>query len=147
MIKKYITRVSLAEDINNPFIWFSELPCNSREIVKLINMDSSKSVWCEVVKASDNFIERYNCNERTFNVEKKTPFLVVNQWYRNNLGLVKNEQSNIKISHTSTPKLLKQFLASYDHPDNTVRLAVILAFISITLGIIGLFLGIISLCK
>ncbi|MCG7964958.1 MAG: hypothetical protein JAY63_00020 [Candidatus Thiodiazotropha taylori] len=146
-VNNYITRVALAEDIHNPFVWLSELPCDSREIVKLTNKSTSKSIWCEVVMASDNFIERYNRNPRTNEIKKDTPFIVVNAWYREKLGLSKNESANIQIEVSKMPLFIKQLMASYIHPDNTVRLAVDLAFVSLVLGAIGLLLGIISLCK
>ena len=146
-VNNYITRVALAEDINNPFVWFSELPCNSREIVKITNKNTSKSIWCEVVKASGNFIERYNRNPRTNEIKEDIPFIVLNEWYREKLGLNKNETANIEIKVSKMPLFFRQIQASYIHPDNTVRLAVDLAFVSVALGAIGLLLGIISLCK
>ena len=48
---KYMVRVALAEDINAPYIWFSELPCESRAIVKVVHRE--KSVWCEVIKSKE----------------------------------------------------------------------------------------------
>jgi len=146
-IKTYVTRVALAEDINNPFIWFSKLPCDSREIVKVTNKNLSKTIWCEVVKASDNFVVRYNQNKRTLNLEEDKSFIVANAWYRTKLGLTKNESTIIEVSTSKLPLFFKQLLASYSHPDNNVRLAVDLALVSVLLGFIGLILGAISLWK
>lgn len=143
----YIVRVSLAEDINAPYIWFSSLPCKSREIVKLTNTVNQKSVWCEVVVASDNFINRYKKNERTKNICRDHPFIVSNEWYRDELGISKNEHSNIKITISRWPMFIRQLFASYKHPDNTVRLAADLAFVSVILGGIGLILGVVSLFR
>lgn len=143
----YIVRVSLAEDINAPYIWFSSLPCKSREIVKLTNTANQKSVWCEAIVASNNFIDRYNKNKRTKNISRDHPFAIFNEWYRDELGISKNEQSNIKITVSRQPIFIRQLFASYKHPDNTVRLAADLAFVSVILGGIGLALGIISLCR
>jgi hypothetical protein len=56
----YLVRAAMAEDINAPYLWFYPLACQSRDIVKVVNKESSKVVWCEVIKASDNFINRYN---------------------------------------------------------------------------------------
>ena len=143
----HITRVALTEDINSPYIWFSELPCDSRDIVKITNKDTSKSIWCEVVKASDNYIQRYNEKERTLNISSDKSFLVSNSWYRTKLGLVKNTESNIIIKTSWYPQFIKQLLASYKHPDNAVRLATDIAFVSLFLGFAGLLLGVISLWK
>ena len=143
----YMVRASLSEDVNAPYIWFSSLPCESREIVKLSNAECNKSAWCEVVEASDNFIERYNRNKRTKNVGHTEPFVVSNEWYREKLSLNKNKPSNITITVSKYPVFFRQLLASYKHPDNTVRLAVDLALVSVILGGIGLILGVVSLCK
>lgn len=143
----HITRVALSEDINAPYVWLSEIPCNSRDIVKITNSDTTKSIWCEVVKTSDNYIKRYNNNERTLPIGSSKAFIVANSWYRNKLGLVKNTESNITLKTSRYPLFVKQLLASYTHPDNAVRLATDIALVSLFLGIVGLVLGIISLCK
>jgi len=143
----YLVKAALSEDVNAPYIWFSSLPCESREILKITNTDENKSVWCEVIKASDNFIHRYNNNKRTINICSSENYLIVNEWYRNKLGLKKNSRSSIRITISNYPLFYRQLLASYKHPDNTVRLAVDLAFISVILGGLGLLLGIISIYK
>ena len=66
----YLVRPALAEDINAPYLWLSTAPCVSRDIVRVVNKETSKSVWCEIVEAGDNFIERYNRNPRTKKVSK-----------------------------------------------------------------------------
>jgi hypothetical protein len=145
----YLVRAAIAEDINAPYLWINPLRYKSRDIVKVVNKESSKAVWCEVIKASDNFIERYNSNPRTKNISKDTPFLVANQWYRDRLGISKNTWTTIELR---TPYLLSYFpsivktgilqlLASKSHPDYASRLAFSLALVSIVLGLIGLFLG------
>ena len=145
----FIIRTALVEDINSPYLWFSDLPCPSREIVKVkvTNKNNSKSIWCEVIKASNNYIKRYNQRNRTYNISRNDPFIVVNSWYRVKLGIKKNEEYNIEIKQGIRPRLVKQLCASYNHPDNTVRLAVILAIISVGLGLLGLILGFIPLLR
>jgi hypothetical protein len=145
--KTYMVKAALVEDINSPYIWFSSLSCESRDIVKLTNTDENKSIWCEVVKASENYVDRYNKNKRTINIVDAEPCLVANEWYREKLGLSKNSKSNIRISVSRLPLFYRQLLASYKHPDNTVRLAVDLALVSVILGGVGLVLGVVSLCK
>ena len=141
-----IVKSALSEDISSPYIWFYDLPCASREIVKVSNKNNHKSIWCEVIKASSNYIERYNRNERTFDIYENEPFLVANAWYRAKLGLKKNESFNIEVKYNSLiPGFIRQLFASYIHPDNSVRLAVDLAFVSVGLGVSGLILGFISL--
>lgn len=145
--RKYTIRAALGEDVNSPYIWFTAMPRRSREIVKITNPEKSLSVWCEVVLASDNFIERYNRNPRTQKISANQPYAIANEWYREKLGLDKNESTDVLINASSKPLFIKQILASYQHPDNTVRLAVDLAFVSVALGFIGLVLGAISLFK
>ncbi len=143
---KYIIKAALSEDINSSYIWFSSLPCSSREIVKIINTNTAKTVWCEVIVADDNYIKRYNQNPKTKDINKDIPFIVMNEWYREKLGLNKNIYCEIKIKSLWIPASIRQLYASLAHPDNTVRLAAYLAFISVGLGVAGLILGFISLC-
>jgi hypothetical protein len=148
MTSKYLVRTALAEDINAPYIWFSSLPCDSRDIVRIINRETSKSIWCQAIKAGDNFIVRYNENQKTLKVESQTPFVVLNEWYREKLDLRKNETSQLEVRcYAWLPLFLKQLLASYKHPDNTVRLAVDLSLVALILGVIGLVLGFASFWK
>lgn len=143
----FLVQAALAEDIGAPYLWISTLPCVSRDIVKVVNREASKAVWCEIVEAGDNFIERYNRNPRTKKVSKNISFLIANEWYRDRLGIKKNEATRLEIRTSRLPLFVRQLLASYSHPDNTVRLAVDLAFVSVGLGAIGLILGVISLCR
>lgn len=144
--KKYIIRKSLVSDINASYIWSKDLPCRSREIVKITNMDNKKSIWCEVMVTSENYIKRYNNNPNTINLDSK-PFFIANAWYRKELGLEQNKEFTLKIDTSYKPLFLKQLLSSRKHPDNTIRLASNLAFLSLLLGILGLILGCISLLK
>jgi hypothetical protein len=116
--------------------------------VKVTNTKTSRSVWCEVIKAGNNFITRYNENKKTQKVDEQTPFMISNEWYRDKLELKKNETNQIEVRcYRWLPLLVKQLFASYTHPDNNVRLAVDLSFVSVLLGLVGLVLGVISLCK
>jgi hypothetical protein len=142
----YLVRPALAEDIDAPYIWFSKLPCPSRRIVLIKNKSNGKSVWCEVILAQDNFIERYNRNARTKKVSSDTPFLVSNEWYRDHLGLAKHETATLELrAFPWLPLFVAQALSSFRHPDNSVRLATDIALVSLLLGVIGLLLG--ALCK
>lgn len=144
--RDYTVRAALAEDVSSPCIWFTCLPCASRDIVKITNTKRSLSVWCEVISASENYVARYNDNPRTKKISTDKPFAIANEWYREKLGLDKNATAEILLTPSSKPLFIKQLMASYQHPDNTVRLAVDLALVSVVLGLIGLILGIVSLC-
>lgn len=93
----FMVRAALAEDVDSHYLWFSGLPCASREIAKVTNNNNSKSIWCEVVLASENFIERYNRNPRTNHLSNDIPFVVINEWYRERLGITKTVKQTLKL--------------------------------------------------
>lgn len=135
----YLVRAALAEDIKAPYLWLSIMPCDSQVIVKIVNKKATKTIWCEIIEASDNFIERYNNNPRTKNISKNIPCLVANEWYRKKLKINKNDYAEFEIKTSKLPQFIQQLMASYNHPDNTVRLAIYLAIWSLVLGVISLF--------
>ena len=51
---------SLSEDINNGWVWLPESIVPKRIVVKLRNLDSKKSVYCEALPIGKNFVTRYN---------------------------------------------------------------------------------------
>lgn len=148
IISNFSIYPSLSSEISSPAVWISEKGLRSRSIVKITNLKSNKSVWCEILIVDDNYKKSYNAKDTTKNLPDNDCFLVINSWYREILSLEKGETASIKIEEAySTLSWLSQIFASLKHPDNTVRLAVDLAVVSLLLGAIGLFLGTVSLFK
>lgn len=50
---------SLAEDINNGWVWVPEKLIPERRVVSIKNKNSGKVIFCEALPIGENFIERY----------------------------------------------------------------------------------------
>ncbi|MET0105865.1 MAG: hypothetical protein ABW072_12105 [Sedimenticola sp.] len=146
-MKEYQIFVSLEKDIAAPFIWVTNPGVPSRTVAKITNPDSKKHVYCEILEMDVNYRGNYNGTTHTRNITEGIESAVVNSWYRQRLGLVKNEKANLEITiPCCTPQIMRQIKAGLSHPDSAVRLACDLAVVSVLLGTTGLALGVLSLC-
>jgi hypothetical protein len=146
MDRKLRVFASLAEDINNGWIWVSKSVVENRSVVKIkdIETDSGKSVFCEAIPIDESFISRYNNSELTHKIKDEEASIFINGWYRKKLGIGETQQEqNFQI--TVADNCWGHIRASLHHPQNVVRLAVTLAIISVFLGIVSLFPMITSL--
>jgi len=95
---------SLAEDINNGWVWVPETIINQRNVIKLTNVDTGKSIYCEALQIGDNFLARYNDGKRTFPIQNNDNSIVINEWYRKKLKITATqEQHNFNISIANNP--------------------------------------------
>lgn len=128
---------SLADDINNGWVWVPENVVVQRNVIKLQNLDSGKTVFCEALQIGENFISRYNDAEKTFRITDKDKAIVINEWYRNKLGITKTQQEHgFKITVTDNP--WGHIRASLHHPQIVVRISIELAILGVLLGVFGM---------
>jgi hypothetical protein len=128
---------SLAEDINNGWVWVPECLTQKRSVVKITNIDSGKKIYCEVLPISDNFKIRYNEGNRTFKISDKEISIVINEWYRHKLCINKTqEEYNFEVMVSDN--YLGHIMASLHHPQVIVRIATNLGILGLLLGVIGL---------
>jgi len=132
---------SLAEDINNGWVWVPEKLVGERTIVRIENRESGKAVYCEALQIGRNYLKRYNTNDRTYRIGDKGASIVMSEWYRKKLG-IKETRTDIEFDVTEKDYLWGHLMASLHHPQIVVRLAMKLAILSVILGLIGVFLGI-----
>lgn len=145
---EYQIFVARENDIAAPFIWVTNPGVPSRSVAKVENAANGKSVYCEVLVMDANFRGNYNGTAHTRNISEGIEAAVISSWYRQCLGIEKNEKATLSITmHFYVPGILKQIKADLSHPDSAVRLASDLAVVSVVLGFVGLVLGIISLWK
>ena len=139
---------SLAEDMNDGWIWVPESVVKNRSVVKIkdLDPDSGKSVFCEAIPIDKSFISRYNNSELTDKIKDKEASIFINGWYRKKLGIAQTQQErNFQI--TVAENLWGHIGASLHHPQNVVRLAVELAILSVILGILSLLPILLSLLR
>jgi len=134
---------SLAEDINNGWVWVPESIVSERVVIKVKNCDSGRSVYCEVIPFGDNFVSRYNQGNR-YSISDRDASVVVNEWYRKKLGIgFTQTDCEFQIKRADNP--YGHLKASLQHPQIVVRLAMEFSIVGLVLGIVGLVLGFISL--
>jgi len=129
---------SLAEDVNNGWVWLPESIVPKRVVVKIRNLDNNKSVYCEVLPIGKNFAARYNRAGDTIEIENSVACIVMNEWYRDKLGIQSSQtEHDFKVTTADNP--YGHFKASLSHPQIVVRLAMELAIVGLVLGIVSLW--------
>lgn len=130
---------SLSEDINNGWIWLPEGIINERIVIRLKNVNSGKTVYCEAIAMGVNYLARYNENKNTVKIYDYQKAIVMNEWYRKKLS-IPSTQIDIEFDVTKKDNLWGYLRASLHHPQIVVRLAMGLAIFSFILSILGIFL-------
>lgn len=131
---------SLAEDINNGWVWLPESLVGERAVIRIKNKNTGKVVYCEALQIGENYLKRYNTNDRTYPIKEKNTSIVMSEWYRKKLGIAKT-QEEIEFDVATKDNPWGHLRASLHHPQIVVRLAMELAIISVVLGVIGAYLG------
>jgi hypothetical protein len=130
------------EDAHQGWVWLQDATLPARSVVKIENLLSGKSVYCEALQIDDNFLKQYNQSPR-ISITDAAGALVIGAWYRAGLGGIESQtEVNLRVSQCNS--LWGQFKACTGHPQIIVRLAAWLGGIGLLLGIIGLVLGVIS---
>lgn len=128
---------SLSEDINNGWVWVPETVVSERTVVRIKNRQSGKVVYCEALQIGDNYLKRYNTNDRTYRINDKSGAIVMSEWYRKKLR-VKETRTEVAFEVKESDHVWGHLRASLHHPQLVVRLAMRLAIVSVVLGIIGI---------
>ncbi|WP_228854165.1 hypothetical protein [Desulfomarina profundi] len=144
-MKSYRVLASLKEDINSSTIWVRNDLIKGRTLAKL-SSDNGKSVWVEIQAIDTNYTKNYNNNPNTKNIQNNEQVITVNEWYRNIIGLSKNQTHNLEIKPIRCSFLfpLRQMQAALKHPDSSIRICADLAIVSVFLGLLGLAIGLIK---
>ncbi len=137
---------SLSEDINSGWIWVPQNLVNERTVVWIKNSNSGKAVFCEALQIGENYVNRYNTNDRTYCLVDKNVSIVMNEWYRKKLG-ISETQTEIDFKVVTKDNPWGHLMACLHHPQIIVRLAMELAIVSVVLGLIGICLGVVGIQK
>jgi hypothetical protein len=132
------------EDSHQGWVWLQSPDLPARSVVKITNLATRRSVYCEALQIDSSFLKGYNQPPR-LTITNPQNALVIGAWYRAGLGGV-STQSDAPLTVRSSNSWSGQFLACIGHPQVVVRLAAWLGGIGLVLGIIGLGFGIASLC-
>jgi len=136
---RYKVYAAAVEDINSGWVWVSERAVSSRSVVKILNVDTKKSVYCEALAIDENFRKWYHSDGR-FEITPTEDAVVLNQWYRNKLGEIAT-QSTYDLSISVRDDCVGHLWACLQHPQIVVRLSTRLGLLGLLLGAIGVWLG------
>lgn len=141
---EYELRASLREDINQGWVWMTSGGFEPRSVVKITNIKTKKTIYCECLQIDKNYLTLYNQSSRKF-IEPKNMSITMNSWYRQKLGgLDTNVKHDLNI--TAKNSFCGKFLANIGHPQVIVRMSMWLSALSLFLGVVGVVLGLWSVC-
>jgi hypothetical protein len=132
---------SLVDDMNHGWTWVPEKVMRERAVVKIKNVDAGKSVFCEVLPIGENYLHRYNANNRTHQIIDANSTIVVSEWYRRKLG-VDNTFDTVDFEISICENAYGHLRACFHHPQIVVRLATELGVISASLGLLSVIMAI-----
>jgi hypothetical protein len=136
---------SSIEDAQQGWVWLECASLPPRSIVKLTNTATNSSVFCEALQIDGNFLGHYN-NPPRVHITSPSDSIVMNGWYRSKLGnLARQSKADITVTPANTH--WGRFWACAHHPQIVVRVAAWLGCISVVLGVLGVVLGTLSLCR
>jgi|SRR5882724_2509101 len=132
---------ALHEDTDKGWVWLSlGNAFTSRMTVKILR--GGKSVYCEYRKLDDNFVNVYNRQECTKQIDagRYSDVVVISDWYRKALGgLETNETGATLTVRKPLMPLWADLRAACQHPEPGARVATRIAIWGTWLGFVGLF--------
>ena len=141
ILKEYNIKSSTVEDALENWIWTNDEATNG--FIRINNPENNKSITVFKRTIDGNFINFYNA-KRTINItDPDKPLIVINEYYRKELGIEKNKAYKLNINEASFSE--KYFNSNWKHPNPTVSLPYKISIISLFLGLISIILGVISL--
>ncbi len=138
----YKVFASMRTDMNEGWVWVSDLKLPARSIIEIHNKTSKKSVYCELLEIDDNFLNEYNRPPR-IPITSDNPSVVINGWYRKKLGDIQTQQNCdlTIIESTCVCGLWGRLRACTGHPQIVVRLATWLGLASVVLGCLSVLVA------
>ena len=144
---KYTIYAALREDINSGWVWISTPHLPQRSIVRIVNRQDNKEIYCEALQIDENFLRLYNEDTSTrIPIADVSSALVMNEWYRKQLGNLKT-QEDCELSVTVTNDYCEKIKACHYHPQIVVRIATHLGILSVVLGVVSIALSVWGLIK
>jgi hypothetical protein len=139
----FLILAALASEVKEGWVWLPLSASWSTDLVRITYHNRSVITERRVVDA--NF-RRFYEGETGAPLPTAENFLVMNAWYRQRLGI-----NDTQIRLSLEVKEANSFWAGHvsvfwQHPQAVVRTNILVALVSIGLGILGLFLGLVSLC-
>lgn len=143
-MKKYTIRPSISEEALDSWIWTNDESLASKGFIVIKNPVNKKTIKTFKRTLDENFVKIYN-DKDTYKIDLKsdTKYLVINEYFREILGVGKNQELELKIGRATF--LQKLFIIHWTHPNPTVQIANRATTISILISLIALALTVYSI--
>lgn len=137
---------ALHEEAKEGWIWLPRNPDISAAFVHVCNTRENCSIVCERRTIDENFRDIYNSDKRRLKLPESGAFIVMNAWYREQLKIL-DSKAEIPLQISNATGWWASYRAFRLHPSPAIRVTVLLAVISLVLGIAGFVEGIVGLFK
>lgn len=134
---------AVGDDLSAGIVWLAKPGLPTRCIVKITNPATNRSVYCEALQLEKNFLAGYNQSPR-FTITNPESSIVMAGWYRARLGGLETQQ-DYSLNIISADSGCGKVRACLDNTQVVVRVAAWLGILSVALGVVGIFLGALSL--
>lgn len=133
---RFTVYAALFDDLNQGYIWLDGDHL-FREVIKITNAKNKKSIYCVALNIEGNFRCKYN-DSNTFKLNESKKAIVISQWYREGLGVDRQEVVDLEICRSDDffKSCYWKMRACQTHPELTNRVA-------FWLGISGVFFGLV----
>ena len=145
--EKYRIYAAIRDDVSSGWIWINNKKIQQRSILFIYNPQNKKYLYSEALKIEGNYLRNYNqSNSGRIPLligNENEPVIVINEWYRHKLGDIQT-QEYCELEITEENNCVGWIMACLHHPQIIVRIATILAIISIFISIISVVIAITS---
>ena len=145
-MNNYRIYAALHEEAKEGWVW---MPLDSNltaGLVQIQNPRNGRSITCERRTADDNFREGYNSTKGTVPLPSSGDFIVMNAWYRERLAIF-DTQKEMPVDARNAVGWWACYRSFRLHPNPAIRTSMLLAVISLALGVAGFVEGTLSLWK
>ncbi len=137
---EYQVLAALRDEMNQGWVWVTNAGFEARSVVKIKNKKNQKVIYCECLEIEENYKTAYKTPPRV-EIDDAKQTITINAWYRSKLGGIATK-TNHELEIRSANNPWGKLRANFQHPQVVVRMATWLAIISVSLGAVGVCLGI-----
>jgi hypothetical protein len=143
-MEPFLILAALDSETKEGWVW---LPLSSKWTTDAVSIKHhDHSVICERRVVDKNFRRLYE-TETGATLPTDDNFIVINAWYRQRLG-INDTKVKLPLEIREEPGLCAKHISVFwQHPNALVRTNILIALVSIGLGILGVVLGIVSFCR
>lgn len=145
-MNNYKILAALHEEAKEGWVWLPLDPDLATEYTHIRNPRNGRSIVCERRTADENFAGVYKSSASTIGLPESGKFIAMNAWYREQLGIF-DTKAELPLEVKNASGWWASYRAFRLHPSPVIRINILLASISLILGIVGFLEGALSLWK